>query len=277
MAVKRDWVNEPFNAAFGPINGRAHVSSNADAYGAGRMQTKPRGFVPVANGVGDVALGRERERPSSILHRADARAEVHDALRLLQSRVIASLPEDGHAVIAVCSAIDGEGKTTVAVGLTELLADEFNRQTLLVDANLNQPQIHRLLETHESPGLKDCLDSGALMLTAIEWTGRMWVMPAGASPDGGEPTDSLDSPVNIFKTLRSLFKLTIVDMPAMFSSHSNPVLPHWADAIVFVVKANSTPSDAVGHSMDLAGRERIVGVVLNGHKSRVPSWLGRLL
>jgi hypothetical protein len=29
--------------------------------------------------------------------------------------------------------------------------------------------------------------------------------------------------------------------------------------------------------MDLVGRDKVIGVVLNGQKSRVPSWLERLL
>src|SRR5690606_37876563 len=100
-----------------------------------------------------VSLGRDRAQPqppATILSRPDARVGIYDALRHLQSRVLASMPSDGHAVIAVCSALEGEGKSTVAVSLAEMLSDQFSRQTLLVDANLNRPNVHSLLETHAS-------------------------------------------------------------------------------------------------------------------------------
>lgn len=225
-----------------------------------------------------VSLGRDRAKPHApptILSRPDVRFGIYDALRHLQSRVLASLAGDGHMVIAVCSALEGEGKTTVAVSLAEMLSDQFRRQTLLVDANLNRPGVHSLLETHSSPGLKDCLSSGSVITSAIEWTGRMWVMPAGTDPI--VLADSPEDPQAIFRTLRSLFRVTVVDLPAMSAHESTGFMPIWADAIVWVVKAGYSPADVVADSMDLVGRERILGVVLNGHRSKLPGWLDRLL
>ena len=225
-----------------------------------------------------VALARDAAQPrmpSTILARPDARVGVYDALRHMQSRIIASLPSDGHAVIAVCSALEGEGKTTVAVSLAEMLADQFSRQTLLVDANLNHPQIDSMLETHASPGLKDCLSAGSVITSAIEWTGRLWVMPAGADPT--VLSENPEDPRELFRTLRALFRLTIVDLPAVSAHQSAALMPMWADAIIWVVKADHSPADVVADSMDLAGRDKILGVVLNGHRSKLPAWLDRLL
>ena len=232
--------------------------------------------VPEANQ--QVLLGRDRARKreaSSVLSRPDARFGIYDSLRHLQSRILASMPEDGHAVIAVCSALEGEGKTTVAVSMAEMLSDQFSRQTLLVDANLNKPQVHSLLETHTSPGLKDCLSIGNVITSAIEWTGRLWVMPAGTDPT--VLSENPEDPRELFRLLRSLFRITIVDLPAMSSHESATLMPYWADAVVWVVKADHSPSDVVADSMDLVGRDRIVGVVLNAHKSKLPGWLDRLL
>ena len=278
MVTKPSWSHEESSgAAFEVIDGHRKDLSRGRLGGINLRMPGASHDPEVAprNVVGEVALGRERALAPSILRDAHARAGVYESLRLLHSRIIASIPEEGHAVIAVCSALDGEGKTTVAIALAELLADEFNRQTLLVDANLNQPQIHTLLDTHESPGLKDCLSSGGLIMTAIEWTGRLWVLPAGTDPS--IMADGPESPREIFKTLRSLFPLTIVDLPAVYTRHSSPILPHWADAAVWVVRADSTPAGSVTQSMDLVGRDKVIGVVLNGQKSRVPSWLERLL
>jgi Mrp family chromosome partitioning ATPase len=55
------------------------------------------------------------------------------------------------------------------------------------------------------------------------------------------------------------------------------LMPRWADAVVWVVKADHSPADVVADSMDLVGRDKIIGVVLNGHKTKLPGWLDRLL
>jgi Mrp family chromosome partitioning ATPase len=223
----------------------------------------------------EISLGRERTATPNILASPKARVDMYDALRHVHSRILASMPSDGHTVIAVSSALEGEGKTTVALALAELLADEYSRQTILVDANLQKPQLHSLLDTEASPGLKDCLSAHSLITSAIRWTGRVWVMPAGIGatvlPDGPE------NPSELFRTLRSLFRVTIVDMTAVNSRHSASLMPLWADGIVWVVKADSSPADLVMDAMELVGKDNILGVVLNGHRSRLPRWLDRLL
>jgi Mrp family chromosome partitioning ATPase len=242
---------------------------------AGKRAERPK-LDEVIDPPRDVSLGRERVAPPpSILAHAGARVSIYDALRHVHSRVLASMPADGHIVIAVSSALEGEGKTTVALALAELLADEYNRQTILVDANLQKPELHALLETEASPGLKDCLSARSLITSAIRWTGRFWVMPAGLGatvlPDGPE------NPRELFRTLRSLFRVTIVDLPAVNGRFSASLLPLWADGVVWVVKADSSPTDLVCDAMELVGKENILGVVLNGHRSRLPGWLDRLL
>lgn len=245
-----------------------------------RVGSNVRGVADEATSTlaAQVSLGRDRGRsrmPSTILARPDARVGIYDALRHLQSRILASLPSDGHAVIAVCSALEGEGKTTVAVSLAEMLSDQFSRQTLLVDGNFNHPQVHSMLDTHTSPGFKDCLSSGSVLTSAIEWTGRLWVMPAGTDPT--VLSENPEDPREIFRTLRSLFRLTIVDLPAVSTHQAAALMPRWADAVVWVVKADHSPADVVADSMDLVGRDKIIGVVLNGHKTKLPGWLDRLL
>ena len=222
--------------------------------------------------VPDISLGRERAvAPANVLASPKARVDIYDALRHVHSRVLAAMPADGHIVIAVCSALEGEGKTTVAMALAELMADEFNRQTVLVDANLQKPQIHALLDTDASPGLKDCLNAHQLMTSAIRWTGRMWVMSAG---EGGTVlTDGPENPRDLSETLRALFRVTIVDLPAVNSRYSASLMPLWADGVVWVVKADSSPADIVSDAMELVGADNILGIVLNRHRSRLPGWL----
>ncbi len=223
----------------------------------------------------DISLGRERAAAPNVLASPKARLDIYDALRHVHSRVLAAMPPDGHIVIAVSSALEGEGKTTVAMALAELMADEFNRQTILVDANLQKPQLHALFDTDPSPGLKDCLNAHSLIMSAVRWTGRLWVMPAGVGgtvlPDGPE------NPRDLFQTLRSLFRVTIVDLPAVNSRYSASLMPLWADGVVWVVKADSSPADIVSDAMELIGEDNILGIVLNGHRSRLPGWLDRLL
>lgn len=243
-------------------------------FGRRPQPAQPRAVLPAH---GDFALpdAPVRRQPAGVLTEPETRAAVYESLLPLQTRILASIPADGHLVIAVCSALEGEGKTTVAVALAEMLGERFHRKTLLVDANLNRPDVHSLLETKASPGFKDCLNQGSVLTGTITWSGRVWVMPAGATPV--VLSGAHHEPPDVMRQLRSLFSVTIVDLPAMTEPQSASLAPHWADHVVWVVKADHCPAHVVDSSMNLVGRDKVLGVVLNGHRTSLPGWLDRLL
>src|SRR5690242_6787955 len=61
-------------------------------------------------------------------------------------------------VLAVCSAISGEGRTTVGVGMAVTIAQDFpNRRVLLVETDPQRAVIAEDFGVEASPGLVDCL------------------------------------------------------------------------------------------------------------------------
>src|SRR6202035_189482 len=69
-------------------------------------------------------------------------------------------------VLAVCSAIPGEGKTTVGIGLAVTIAQDFpDRRVLLVETDLQHPVLSQDFEIENSPGLVDCLINAEPLLT----------------------------------------------------------------------------------------------------------------
>jgi Mrp family chromosome partitioning ATPase len=205
------------------------------------------------------------------------RDALYDGLRHLHGRVAGMVAGGEHTVVAVCSALEREGKTTIAVALSELLAQDFFGETVLVDGDLERPQIHELLGLDLSPGLKDCLNGGGLLTSAVHTLDSgLRVMPAGAVRL--QPTSAgLEAPRTLLRTLRNLFRITILDLPAVLTGPQPALLSLYADAVVWVVKADESPLDAVADAMDVVGRERILGVVVNGQRPRLPRWLERLV
>ena len=73
-----------------------------------------------------------------------------------RSKTFLRKDSDDVRVVMVCSAIQGEGKTTLAVQLATRLARTGER-TLLVDYDLRRPSIHRIFGMPRGPGVSDCL------------------------------------------------------------------------------------------------------------------------
>jgi Mrp family chromosome partitioning ATPase len=211
-----------------------------------------------------------------IISQPQARAQLYAGLRRTHSRILADLPEDGHTIIAVSSALRGEGKTTVAVALAEMLSEDFGRQTLLVDGDLQNGVLNSLLQVEPSYGVKECLNSSQLLTESIRWSGSCWLMQAGSSqlqPD----SLSLDNQRTLLRTLRSLFRVTIIDLPAIADGPQSVVLSLLANSVLWVARADAAPVDLVAEGMDMVGRDRILGVVLNGEHSSIPAWLRRMV
>jgi Mrp family chromosome partitioning ATPase len=88
---------------------------------------------------------------------------------------------------------------------------------------------------------------------------------------------SLDNQRTLLRTLRSLFRVTIIDLPAIADGPQSVVLSLLANSVLWVARADAAPVDLVADGMDMVGRDRILGVVLNGEHSSIPGWLRRMV
>src|SRR3954453_23450617 len=92
-------------------------------------------------------------------------------------------------ILAVSSAIAGEGKTTVALGLALTLAQDFpDRRVLLVETDLERPALAHDFDMQPNPGLVECLISGQsieLACRASVLKNLQFLPIGGPAPDTG--------------------------------------------------------------------------------------------
>ena len=203
--------------------------------------------------------------------------------RNLYTRVLLSLQAQEHQVLGVTSAIEGEGKTTIAAGLAAGLAEDGallgfgqgTNSTLLIECNSGAPPADPRLVVHPGPGLvqllrSECTLEDAIQATVIE---RLSILPLG-EPAHNFPL-AIRTPVlpDVIAQLRSQFGLVVLDLPAVLNSTDTQVLARLADQLVLVVRAGVTPAKLVRQAIDELGEEMILGVVLNDSRSDLPSWL----
>jgi capsular exopolysaccharide synthesis family protein len=82
--------------------------------------------------------------------------------------------------VMVTSAVGGEGKTSLSVGLAASLA-RSGRRTLLIDADLRNPGVHSQFNLAVGPGVAEILRGEVSAASAVRPTRRdnLWVLPAG--------------------------------------------------------------------------------------------------
>lgn len=172
---------------------------------------------------------------------------------------------NGVRLVMLTSAAEAEGKTSTALNLALVLSTSYQRRVLLIDADLRRPSLGGLLELSDVPGLGDALRAPAdQKLSVIQMTPTFTLLPGGR-PDP-DPIRWLTSPRmrQILDEAAERFDWVILDSPPMGPAADAQFLSEMVDTVVFVVRAGRSHFAHVEKAVNAIGRERILGVILNG-------------
>jgi capsular exopolysaccharide synthesis family protein len=171
----------------------------------------------------------------------------------------------GLRVVMIASAVQGEGKTLTATNLALTLSESYQRQVLLIDADLRRPALHTLFAVDNSAGLTEGLGSRQQRrLPVRQISPRLALLPAGRA--SSDPMAGLTSERmrRVIDEARETFDWVIVDTPPVVLLTDANLLSAMVDGVVLVVRAGSTHNDLVNRAIAAIGRDRLLGVVLNG-------------
>ena len=195
------------------------------------------------------------------------RSPVTEAYRAVRTAVeFAPSEGPGGRVLLVSSCSPREGKTTVAINLATVLAQDGKR-TLLVDADLRKPRLHEVLKVPAGVGLSNLVAGRATAEEAIHPAGpeNLWVLPSGAIPPN--PAELLGRPATaaLLERLRKDFDRIVLDTPPLGVVTDAAVLARHADIVLLVVAAGKTKKRAAEHGAHVLRSVGVepAGVVLN--------------
>lgn len=173
-------------------------------------------------------------------------------------------PADPPRVILVASAARGEGRTSTAIGLAAAQAAAGSR-VLVVDADLRNPALARVLAVDDAIGLTDVL-AGRIEPERVARTvpAGFDLLPSGALP--ADPTELL-SPLalhTLFAHLRMHYDTVLVDSPALLPVTDAMVLAAAADGVLVVCRRGHTSPAQIAESVEVlaATSSQLLGGVL---------------
>ena len=189
-----------------------------------------------------------------------------EAFRSLRTSILLSA-NPVPRMLLITSALPGEGKTTTTVNLGATLAS-LGHRVVIVDCDMRRPACHRSTGVENKPGFVQCLTGHVDLPQAIlpvPGVTNLSVIPCGPIPPN--PAEVLSSPMagELLRKLRTDFEYVLVDSPPLLSVSDSRILATLTDAVVLVVRAYSTPYEAVRRARELlyGAGARILGVALN--------------
>ncbi|MES2987774.1 MAG: polysaccharide biosynthesis tyrosine autokinase [Pseudomonadota bacterium] len=214
-------------------------------------------FIPVSKGA-------FRRPEDVVIDRPDAM--VPEALRTLRSALTLSDVDNPPKVIMLSSSVPGEGKTFTSLGLARVSAQSGAR-TILVDADMRHPRVHKALGCKNEHGLVQVLSGQISLDEALyldEATG-LYVLTAGHG--AANPPDMLRSEhmAQLVAQLRARYDFVVFDCPPFAPLTDSQVISRLVDKMLLVVRWGSTPVPVVQNTIKQIQRvgAPLVGSVLS--------------
>ena len=189
-----------------------------------------------------------------------------EAYRSLRTSIKFSSVDRPIKTLVVTSSIMGEGKSTVAGNIANILSQDGAR-VLMIDCDLRKPSVHYNFFITNGEGLTDVLVGNSDLKSVIKKVDdSLFLITAGTVPPNPSEMLASRAMTAFIKEMKEEFKYIILDTPPLQAVTDAQVLSTKADGILLVVKAGSTKKDAVLNSVDLIEKVhgKVIGIVLNG-------------
>ena len=194
--------------------------------------------------------------------------ESIDATRTM---LIHAARSGSHRVVMIASALPAEGKTSLASHLATSLA-RSGQKTLLIDADLRCPAIHRLFDLTPNPGLSELLKGevaldDVIVSTAVE---ELKVITAGQCDPRTLRILSQGGLGGLFARLKELYDFVIVDSSPIMAVADAQIIAQQVDAVLFSILADVSRKTKIlaAYQRIAALGVKVLGAVVTGVHER---------
>jgi polysaccharide biosynthesis transport protein len=191
-----------------------------------------------------------------------------EAIRSIKVAVDLNPAAAGGKIIGFTSSLPNEGKSSVALATAGLTA-QTGAKTILVDFDLKNPSLSRLLTPRLTAGVVEVL-KGQASLDKVKWIDPVTTVefvPASTKARLAHSSEILASPQarKFFESLRSSYDYIFVDFAPLMPIVDVRVATHLVDGYVYIVEWGKTRIDYVEQALRSAKgvHEHLLGVALN--------------
>jgi len=208
-----------------------------------------------------------------IIHPQHTEEPAVQVFRELRTKIIQQ-NHGQNAVILVVAVSKGNGASFIARNLGAAFAFDSAKTALLVDCNLRNPSVHRLLPDPLLPGLADYFDNPKIGVSKI-------IHPVGIARFRAIPTGGLrEIPAEYFVSMkmrdlmdslreRHLDRFIILDGPPMSDIADARILSEMSDYVLVVARHGRATNAQIESGLSAISNKKLLGIVFND-EPRIP-------
>lgn len=228
--------------------------------------------VPVLGAVPRLEKG---ETPAGAL--ADMRSGFSEAYYSLRTALQFSTPDGAPRSLLVTSSRPAEGKSTTAFALAQNFA-RIGKRVLLVDGDLRNPSMHRLMGVDNDRGMSNVLSGSETVSSVAHATGieNLSFIACGPLPPNPAELWAGDRVRLFLEEALAHYDHVVIDGPPVLGFADAPILAATVGGTLFILESRGTRrGQARGALRRLhMGSAKLLGVVLTKFNARTTSYGG---
>lgn len=190
----------------------------------------------------------------------------HERLDMVYQNIRISKSCVPYKSVMLTSAISGEGKSTLALGLA-VSATRMHQRVLLIDANLRQPNLHKIL------GLTNDWGLSLLLVEETNSSVKEYIQPIHPSIDvltaGPTPEDTVKLLSSArMKELLEFFEQTydvvLIDTSSILGTVDARIVASLCNGIVMVGRIDQVTCKEVIQATEILSNLNLIGIIANG-------------
>ncbi|MDZ7949702.1 polysaccharide biosynthesis tyrosine autokinase [Nostoc sp. DedQUE09] len=205
-----------------------------------------------------------RSSDSSVIEVSN-KLPVHETLDMIYQNIqILKYPLPFKSLMFT-SALPGEGKTTLVLGLVASAA-RMHRRVLVIDANLHNPSLHKILELSNDWGLS--------LLLVDETTTHFqdYIQPIHPSIDiltaGPEPEDTVkllssQRMKELIEAFEQNYDLVLIDAPSILGKVDARIVASFCSGIVMVERMGKVTRTELIQATEILSKLNLIGIIAN--------------
>ncbi|MEM8501861.1 MAG: polysaccharide biosynthesis tyrosine autokinase [Cyanobacteria bacterium P01_D01_bin.1] len=195
-----------------------------------------------------------------------------EAFKLLATNISQSGSQDIAKSFSVSSAVQNEGKSTISFYLAHASAS-LGQRTLLIDADLRHPTLHRLCNLSNEKGLSDYVAGNALLdesLVNLTVDENLFFMSAGSKTI--DPAKALSSKKieALYQKIYKTFDVIIFDTPPLLGFVDSLMVAKKTQGLLLTVRLGEIKFSQLQEALDRLCTAKVptIGIVANGSSEK---------
>ncbi len=203
-----------------------------------------------------------------LLTHEDPKSPISEAYRSLRTSLVYNTSEKDCKIILVSSSGPGEGKTTTVANLAITYAN-MGKKTLLIDADLRKPVIHKMFNNESNIGFTNFLFGDESKLSNIYYQSdvqNLSIIKSGSIPPNPSELLSSKEMDHFIEKVKKEFDIVIFDTPPMIAVTDAFIINKYVDKALLVIRASVTQKGALERTLiNMSNMSKnIDGVIFNG-------------